>query len=128
LDDLARLWHGHVARADARTAPGRADRAAGSARARRERGLMAQAAPLVVVAAGGTGGHLFPAEALAVALGRRGVSVDLATDERAVLYGADFPARQTHIIASATVRGRDPGAPERTDVWIGRGGSRGRRV
>ncbi|HEX4555380.1 MAG TPA: undecaprenyldiphospho-muramoylpentapeptide beta-N-acetylglucosaminyltransferase [Xanthobacteraceae bacterium] len=82
---------------------------------------MAQAAPLVVVAAGGTGGHLFPAEALAVALGRRGVSVDLATDERAVLYGADFPARQTHIIASATVRGRDPLALARTALRLGGG-------
>jgi UDP-N-acetylglucosamine--N-acetylmuramyl-(pentapeptide) pyrophosphoryl-undecaprenol N-acetylglucosamine transferase len=70
---------------------------------------MAQAAaqPLVVVAAGGTGGHLFPAEALAVALAKRGVTVDLATDERAIHYGHDFPARQTHIVPSATLRSRD---------------------
>jgi UDP-N-acetylglucosamine--N-acetylmuramyl-(pentapeptide) pyrophosphoryl-undecaprenol N-acetylglucosamine transferase len=67
----------------------------------------AAAQPLVVVAAGGTGGHLFPAEALAVALGKRGISVDLATDERAVHYGHDFPARETHIIPSATLRTRN---------------------
>src|SRR5882757_9266334 len=67
-----------------------------------------RAAPLVLLAAGGTGGHLFPAEALAVALARRGVTVDLATDERAIHYGHDFPARATHVIPSATIRGRDP--------------------
>jgi UDP-N-acetylglucosamine--N-acetylmuramyl-(pentapeptide) pyrophosphoryl-undecaprenol N-acetylglucosamine transferase len=63
--------------------------------------------PLVVVAAGGTGGHLFPAEALSAALERRGVVVDLTTDVRATRYGTTFPARVTHIIASATVRGRN---------------------
>jgi UDP-N-acetylglucosamine--N-acetylmuramyl-(pentapeptide) pyrophosphoryl-undecaprenol N-acetylglucosamine transferase len=78
-------------------------------------------APLVVVAAGGTGGHLFPAEALAVALARRGVAVDLATDERAALYGHDFPARRTHIIPSATVRGRDPLSLARTGFQLTRG-------
>jgi UDP-N-acetylglucosamine--N-acetylmuramyl-(pentapeptide) pyrophosphoryl-undecaprenol N-acetylglucosamine transferase len=65
-------------------------------------------APLIVVAAGGTGGHLFPAEALSAALARRGVIVDLATDERATRYGTDFPARATHVIASATFRSGNP--------------------
>ena len=67
-----------------------------------------RAAPLVLLAAGGTGGHLFPAEALAVALARRGIVVDLATDERATRYGHDFPARVTYVIPSATIRARDP--------------------
>jgi UDP-N-acetylglucosamine--N-acetylmuramyl-(pentapeptide) pyrophosphoryl-undecaprenol N-acetylglucosamine transferase len=66
------------------------------------------ATPLVLVAAGGTGGHLFPAEALSVALARRSAVVELATDERAARYGHAFPARATHVIPSATVRGRDP--------------------
>ena len=64
--------------------------------------------PLVVVAAGGTAGHLFPAEALAAALVRRGVTVDLATDERATRYGNTFPARTTHVIPSATIRKSNP--------------------
>ena len=42
-----------------------------------------------MVAAGGTGGHLFPAEALSAALSRRGIATALATDNRAAKY-ADY--------------------------------------
>jgi UDP-N-acetylglucosamine--N-acetylmuramyl-(pentapeptide) pyrophosphoryl-undecaprenol N-acetylglucosamine transferase len=63
--------------------------------------------PLLIVAAGGTGGHLFPAEALAIALSRRGATVDLVTDERASRYG-EFPGQATHIVPSATLAGRNP--------------------
>ena len=122
LDDLARLRHGHAARLDAR-APAR--RAAGQPRracARRETGLTGQGgAPLVLLAAGGTGGHLFPAEALAHALARRGVTVDLATDERAERYGSRFPARDIHVIASETVRSRNPISLARTAALLGIG-------
>jgi UDP-N-acetylglucosamine--N-acetylmuramyl-(pentapeptide) pyrophosphoryl-undecaprenol N-acetylglucosamine transferase len=59
----------------------------------------------VLLAAGGTGGHLFPAEALAAALAARGIAVELATDARAVGYGSRFPARGTHVVPSATPRG-----------------------
>jgi UDP-N-acetylglucosamine--N-acetylmuramyl-(pentapeptide) pyrophosphoryl-undecaprenol N-acetylglucosamine transferase len=65
------------------------------------------AAPLLLLAAGGTGGHLFPAEALAEALGRRGLTVDLVTDERAQRYGKRFPARQIRVIPGETVRSRN---------------------
>ncbi|MEO0672272.1 MAG: glycosyltransferase [Pseudomonadota bacterium] len=59
----------------------------------------------ILLAAGGTGGHLFPAFALAEALLRRGHTVDLASDERIADYGRDFPARQIHTITI----GRSPG-------------------
>src|SRR5947207_14998716 len=66
------------------------------------------AAPLVLVAAGGTGGHLFPAEALGVVLMRRGLRVRLVTDTRAIRYGGLFSAGMFDVVPSETIRGRSP--------------------
>jgi UDP-N-acetylglucosamine--N-acetylmuramyl-(pentapeptide) pyrophosphoryl-undecaprenol N-acetylglucosamine transferase len=63
---------------------------------------------LVLVAAGGTGGHLFPAEAASTALRARGLEVELVTDARAAKYGGTFPARAIHEIAAATPSGKSP--------------------
>lgn len=49
------------------------------------------AAPLLVMAAGGTGGHMFPAQALAEAMIGRGWRVKLSTDARGARYTAGFP-------------------------------------
>jgi UDP-N-acetylglucosamine--N-acetylmuramyl-(pentapeptide) pyrophosphoryl-undecaprenol N-acetylglucosamine transferase len=65
-------------------------------------------APLILLAAGGTGGHLFPAEALGVELVRRGIRVRLATDSRALRYSGLFSKDTIDVVPSATVRGRTP--------------------
>ncbi len=47
--------------------------------------------PLLVIAAGGTGGHMFPAQALAEHMLREGWRVSLSTDERGARYTGGFP-------------------------------------
>ncbi|MFS4582632.1 UDP-N-acetylglucosamine--N-acetylmuramyl-(pentapeptide) pyrophosphoryl-undecaprenol N-acetylglucosamine transferase [Phaeobacter sp. C3_T13_0] len=46
---------------------------------------------LLLMAAGGTGGHMFPAQALAEAMLRRGWRVKLSTDARGVRYTGGYP-------------------------------------
>ncbi len=75
----------------------------------------------MLVAAGGTGGHLFPAEALAAALAKRGIAVHLVTDHRAERFGGAFAADSIHVVASATLRGRNPIAAARTAAMLGFG-------
>ncbi|GGA97314.1 UDP-N-acetylglucosamine--N-acetylmuramyl-(pentapeptide) pyrophosphoryl-undecaprenol N-acetylglucosamine transferase [Brucella endophytica] len=70
----------------------------------------------IVLCAGGTGGHLFPAEALAHELTARGWEVHLATDTRAQRFAGSFPAKSLHVIRSATISGRNPIAIART-MW-----------
>jgi UDP-N-acetylglucosamine--N-acetylmuramyl-(pentapeptide) pyrophosphoryl-undecaprenol N-acetylglucosamine transferase len=77
------------------------------------------ATPLVMVAAGGTGGHLFPAEALSAALSKRGIATALATDNRAAKYADYFSSM--HVVPSATFRGRDPFSLLRTGATLAMG-------
>lgn len=58
-----------------------------------------------VVAAGGTGGHMFPAEALAKALTARGWRIILATDKRGQNYATHFPAQTIVPLEAATGSG-----------------------
>ena len=88
----------------------------------REHGLMlAPGRAPVLVAAGGTGGHLFPAEALAAALAQRGIPVHLVTDRRAERYGGAFSEQTIHVVSSATVASRNPIALGRTAAMLGLG-------
>ncbi|WP_198373446.1 glycosyltransferase, partial [Roseomonas rosulenta] len=61
----------------------------------------------IVIAAGGTGGHLFPAEALAAELLRRGERIALMTDARSAAYdSAAFANAERFVLRGAGLSGR----------------------
>lgn len=76
---------------------------------------------VILLSAGGTGGHLFPAEALAHELTARGWEIHLATDDRAERFAGKFPAKAIHTIRSATFGSKNPIALAKTfwRIWQG---------
>jgi UDP-N-acetylglucosamine--N-acetylmuramyl-(pentapeptide) pyrophosphoryl-undecaprenol N-acetylglucosamine transferase len=85
-------------------------------------------APLILLAAGGTGGHLFPAESLGVELMKRGLRVRLVTDSRALRYSGLFSKDMIDVVASETVRGRSPLQLARTGLKLAAGTIMGMRL
>lgn len=71
--------------------------------------------PLLLIAAGGTGGHMFPAQALAEEMLARGWRVKLSTDARGARYAGGFPAqvKVERVRAATFARG---GAAEKVKV------------
>ena len=60
-------------------------------------------APLLILAAGGTGGHMFPAQAVAETMLLRGWRVVLSTDIRGSLYSGSFPDEvKVEVVSSGT--------------------------
>jgi UDP-N-acetylglucosamine--N-acetylmuramyl-(pentapeptide) pyrophosphoryl-undecaprenol N-acetylglucosamine transferase len=72
--------------------------------------MMAGRGHLVVLAAGGSGGHVFPAEALAAELVERGCRMALVTDRRGGHFGGNLKDIETHRIRAGGVAGKSFGA------------------
>ena len=75
-----------------------------------------------VLAAGGTGGHMVPAAALAVELTRRGHRVALVSDARGVRFPGLFEGIQTHVLPAGRFQVKRPlGWPSAVrEMWRGR--------
>ena len=87
---------------------------------------MTSTAKVAVVAAGGTGGHMFPAEALSRALSARGWRIVLATDSRGDQYAQQFPAEERLSLEAATFRTGDVIGMIRSSLRISRGTAQAR--
>ena len=83
---------------------------------------------IAVVAAGGTGGHLFPAQALAEALIARGWGIVLASDERVAGFAEGFPAERHIALSAATFRPGDPIGMAKAGLAVMRGAAQARRA
>jgi UDP-N-acetylglucosamine--N-acetylmuramyl-(pentapeptide) pyrophosphoryl-undecaprenol N-acetylglucosamine transferase len=82
----------------------------------------------VLLAAGGTGGHLFPAEALSHALQRRNAQVSLVTDTRAFEFAGGFPAEQVHAVPAGTPTRPGLLAKAQALIELGRGVMQARKL
>lgn len=64
--------------------------------------------PLIVLATGGTAGHVFPAEALAAELAARGCRLALFTDRRGGEFGGRLDEIDTYRIRAGGIAGKSP--------------------
>ncbi|PHS29094.1 MAG: undecaprenyldiphospho-muramoylpentapeptide beta-N-acetylglucosaminyltransferase [Robiginitomaculum sp.] len=62
----------------------------------------------IILAAGGTGGHMFPARALAEVLRDRGWRIVLITDRRGAALSDGFSEAERHVIPAASLSGKNP--------------------
>lgn len=84
---------------------GRRDTVTAAAPAGRRDGVIAAGEALVLLAAGGSGGHMLPAEALAGALLDRGRAVALVTDDRGAAFNTRLPQVTVYRIRAASPLG-----------------------
>jgi UDP-N-acetylglucosamine--N-acetylmuramyl-(pentapeptide) pyrophosphoryl-undecaprenol N-acetylglucosamine transferase len=76
----------------------------------------------VVIAAGGTGGHLFPAEALAAELVARGERIALMTDARSAAFESPaFGSAERYVLKGSGLAGRGAGAAARGALALAAG-------
>ncbi|MEO9968539.1 MAG: UDP-N-acetylglucosamine--N-acetylmuramyl-(pentapeptide) pyrophosphoryl-undecaprenol N-acetylglucosamine transferase [Hyphomonadaceae bacterium] len=81
----------------------------------------AEQAPLVVIGAGGTGGHMFPAAAFAEEMRARGWRVGLVSDVRGLRYASKFPADWKEKVEAASPNLRKPWTLPATALKLNKG-------
>ncbi len=82
----------------------------------------------LLIAAGGTGGHMFPARAAADALMARGWSVKLVTDARGARHATDFPGEPVSEIEASSPFAKNPVKMAQSMVKLGRGVFQARKI
>lgn len=87
-----------------------------------------QKAPLIVIGAGGTGGHMFPAAALARTLLERGYRVALLTDRRGQGFGPELSEVATYRLSAGAVLGTSPWRKLMAALQLVRGVFQARRL
>ncbi len=77
--------------------------------------------PLIILAAGGTGGHIFPAEALAQELKGRGFNLALVTDRRGHAFKGTLGELETHRVLAGGIAGKSFAAKIKSVFELGLG-------